>query len=116
MLPFWAKVGASKKILGWLAHGVDIPFSREPPAYHHRNPQWDPAHLAYWKETLLPKLLAEAAIVPVDTPSNWVASTRLESKKSGGYRHLVDLRPLNAHIALPKTKYETLGLLPHLAR
>jgi hypothetical protein len=45
-----------------------------------------------------------------------VSSSRLEPKSSGGFRHLVDLRPINSHISVPKCKYETLGQLPFLAR
>ena len=45
----------------------------------------------------------------MDKPTRYVASSRLEAKKSGGYRHIVDLRPLNAHLVVPKCKYETLA-------
>jgi hypothetical protein len=52
----------------------------------------------------------------VARPSAWVSASRLEPKKSGGFRHLVDLRPINRHILVPKCKYETLSLLPSLSR
>jgi hypothetical protein len=45
-----------------------------------------------------------------------VSSSRLEPKRSGGYRHLVDLRPVNSHITIPKCKYETISQLPYLAK
>ena len=39
----------------------------------------------------------------------------MEPKKSGSYRHIVDLRPLNKNFTVPKVKYESLSLLPALA-
>lgn len=44
-----------------------------------------------------------------------MASSRLEPKKSGGYRHIVDLRPLNVHFDVPRVKFESLSLLPALS-
>lgn len=115
-LAFWAKAGAPTKILRWLAKGVDLPFQSEPPPFHHHNPTWEAEETEYWETHLLPKLIQEGAIRPVDSPTSWVSASRLEPKRSGGYRHLVDLRPINEHIGVPKCKYETLAQLPLLAR
>ncbi len=61
-------------------------------------------------------MLAEGAVRQIQHPTPWVSACRLEPKTSGGYRHLVDLRPLNVHLHVPKCKYETLDLLPFLSR
>lgn len=61
-------------------------------------------------------MLKEGAIREIATPTSWVSASRLEPKTSGGYRHIVDLRPLNAHLPVPRVKYETLAMLPFLAR
>jgi hypothetical protein len=45
-----------------------------------------------------------------------VSASRLEPKTSGGFRHIVDLRPINVHLPVPKCKYETLAMLPFLSR
>ena len=52
----------------------------------------------------------------MEEPTRYVSASRLEPKRSGGYRHIVDLRPLNCHLIVPRCKYETLASLPHLAR
>jgi hypothetical protein len=49
-------------------------------------------------------------------PTPWVSASRLEPKRSGGFRHLVDLRPINQCLTVPRCKYETLAHLPFLAR
>lgn len=94
-LGFWAKSGASKRLLSWVAHGVQLPFNSRPPPFHHHNPTWGVEETTYWRQILLPKLLAEGAVRPVEHPTPWVSASRLEPKRSGGYRHLVDLRPIN---------------------
>jgi hypothetical protein len=65
---------------------------------------------------LLPKMIKEGAIRPVPGSTPLVSASRLEPKTSGGFRHIVDLRPLNAHLPVPKTKYETLNMVPFLSR
>ena len=91
------------------------PFSSQPLPFHQRNPRWSDAKLAYWNDQLLPKLLQEGAIRRLSHPTPYVSPSRLEAKASGGYRHVVDLRQLNKHVPVPRTKYETLGLLPQLS-
>ena len=66
----------------------------------------------YWNDHLLPKMLQEGAIRQLSGPTPYVSPIRLEAKASGGFRHVVDLRQLNKHVPVPRTKYETLGLLP----
>ena len=62
-------------------------------------------------------MIAEGAIVPLSAPTAFVNSTRLEVKKNGvDFRHIVDLRPLNSSFSAPANKFETLSLLPHLAK
>lgn len=115
-LPFWAKAGAPAKLLRWIAKGVDLPFQSAPPPHCNPNPTWEREELDYWRSCLLPKMLQEGAIRQVETPTPWVSASRLEPKRSGGYRHLVDLRPINDCLAVPRCKFETLQQLPFLAR
>lgn len=115
-LGFWAKAGAPSRVLRWVAKGVDLPFSSRPATFHHSNPEWSPEETTYWRSELLPKLLTEGAIRPIPHPTPWVSASRLEPKRTGGFRHLVDLRPINEFIPVPKVKYETLATLPALAR
>lgn len=95
---------------------MDLPFSSKPPPFSNSNPEWTPDETIYWRDHLLPKLLQEGAIRPLTRPTQWVSSSRLEPKRSGGFRHLVDLRPINEFIQVPRVKYETLASLPALAR
>ena len=93
-----------------------MPLHSSPPPFHNTNPTWTAEEAAYWEKELLPKMLKEGAVRPVPNPTPWVSASRLEPKTSGGYRHIVDLRPINAHLPVPKCKYETLSLLPFLSR
>ena len=102
-------------MLRWISRGVTWPFSSPPPPFHQHNPQWSDAKLTYWNDHLLPKMLQEGAIRQLSGPTPYVSPSRLEAKASGGFRHVVDLRQLNKHVPVPRTKYKTLGLLPQLS-
>ena len=65
---------------------------------------------------LEPRLLVAGAIWSVAMPSAFVSAMWLEPKRSGGFRHIVDLRPLNQFLTVPKVKFETLSLLPLLSK
>jgi hypothetical protein len=113
---FWAKTGASPLLLQWINKGITLPFRTTPPPFRNSNPVWSSEEVLYWETELLPKMLKEGAVREVAHPTPWVSSSRLEPKASGGYRHIVDLRPINAHLPVPKCKYETLDLVPFLSR
>lgn len=65
-----------------------MPFTR-------KNQDWSPVELAYWESELRPKLLREGAITPVAGPLRYSANSYLVAKRSGGYRHVINLRPIN---------------------
>lgn len=49
-------------------------------------------------------------------PTRYVSASRLEPKRTGGYRHIVDLRTINNFLVVPRCKYESLGSLPFISR
>jgi len=54
---------------------------------------------------MLEKLLRSGAVEPA-TCKSFVSKSRLEPKKDGGYRLIVDLRPINRHLNQQKFRYE----------
>ena len=88
---------------------MELPFHSKPEEFHNSNPKWNPEELHFWDHNLLPKLLQEGAIQEISEPTRYVSSSRLEPKRSGGFRHIVDLRNLNKFLLVPKCKYETLA-------
>ena len=62
------------------------------------------------------RLLVAGAIRFVASPLAFVFATHLELKRSGGFRHIVDLQPLNQFLTIPKVKFETLPLILLLSK
>ena len=83
--------------------------------FHLENPPWPPAHHQYWAQTLLPDLLASGAVTPLPGPTPFVSRTYLEPKSTPGeFRHIVDLRPINRYLVVPKCRFESISVLPDL--
>mgnify|MGYP003449446612 FL=1 len=113
-LGFWRRAGASGQVLKWLREGVSLPFKQQPQEFSGRNPMWTARELEYWERELLPKLNKEGAVREVPTRPRYCAGSYLVAKRSGGYRHIVNLRPLNRFLCLPRIKYESLSVLKYL--
>ena len=104
----WENIGAGPMILNWIANGYKLPLTGpvEPfniPPLHQHNPQ-EVAALQEIKAKLL-----SMGVITRTTNNNFVSRSRLEPKKDGGYRLVVDLRPLNAYLPETTCKYETLN-------
>ena len=113
-LDAWEKIGAGPVILNWIKNGYKLPFIKRlkpfkyPPLIHS---QEETAAL----QEILEKLLAIGA-VEVTADDSFVSRSRLEPKKDGGYRLVVDLRHVNKHLAEQSCKFETLRDLQHVIR
>lgn len=106
----WEEIGAPPLVLRWLKEGYKIPFEREVSPFRHAawQPQSDDERIAMREMKM--KLLQQGVVKPA-TCTNYISRSRLEPKKDGGFRLVVDLRHINAHIAQTTCKYESLNSL-----
>jgi hypothetical protein len=106
-LPEWKKIGASRMVLEWIRLGYKLPIKTPIQPFHRaawvpRTPQEKTA-----ARELLQKLQATGVVRPATT-DRFVSKSRLEPKKDGGYRLVVDLRPVNKHLHEQRCRYEDL--------
>ena len=95
-------------ILNWVANGYKLPFtgSVEPfniPPLRYHSPE-EVVALREIKEKLL-----TMGVIRRTTNNKYVSRSRLEPKKDGGFRLIVDLRPLNKYLPQQPCKFETLS-------
>lgn len=108
----WEKIGASPLIIRWLREGYKIPFQK--PVLPFRFQPWMPRteeETTALRE-MKTKLLQQGVLQPA-TCNKFVSRCRLEPKKDGGFRLVVDLRHLNKHVVPTTCKYESLANLEH---
>lgn len=114
-LEAWKAIGAPQQVLRWLKFGYKLPFNTpiQPFCFH----PWEPptqAHQDAMKE--LKNKLLEQGVIKRTTSAAYVSRSRLEPKKDGGFRLVVDLRHLNKHIENGSCKFETLNGLESVLR
>lgn len=102
----WEKIGAAPVVLDWIANGYRLPFVAElPPFYHqplhHNETQQQELQL------IMNKLFSIGVLERTDDDT-YVSRSRLEPKKDGGYRLIVDLRCVNSYLEQQPCKFETL--------
>lgn len=114
-LPAWKEIGAPPQVLRWLREGYKLPFNRHLPKFHHAS--WIPNTQQEWEvlREMRDKLLRDGVVIPAES-RDFVSRSRLEPKKDGGFRLIVDLRFVNKHIASTTCKYEGLSQLEHVLR
>ena len=101
-------------VLNWIRYGYRLPFERKLEPFHHQPRPSDPA-LQDAEQRIYEKLLS-LDVIEHTTDSTFVSRSRLEPKKDGDYRLVVDHRHLNSHLRREPCKYETLSDLQHLIR
>jgi hypothetical protein len=103
----WKEIGAGRTVLNWIKYGYRLPFvKRMEPFYHKPKPC---SQLEYEALEEIKAKLFSLGVVEVTSDTSFVSRSRLEPKKDGGFRLIVDLRHVNDHLAVQSCKYETLG-------
>ena len=111
-LDAWECIGAGRSVLSWIKYGYRLPFAAQLRPFFHRPLCFTPQEqLAL--EDIKVKLLRLGAVELTDD-ATFVSRSRLEPKKDGGYRLIVDLRHVNDHLISQPCKYETLKDLQHI--
>ena len=112
-LPFWESLGIPQLVLDWVRLGHAIPFVHGPPTFTRVKQTPLPAEPAKAQALLeeIQSLLDKGAIErvpPSQVRSGWYGHYFLVSKKTGGWRPILNLKPLNVTIRVDSFKMETL--------
>ena len=93
----WRWLGANFTILCWINEGFRLPLLRDPPPFDAGNSIFQGEDLREWRRTLT-KYLRLGALRPARRSSH-VSRAFMVPKPDGTKRLIVDLRPLNQHLA-----------------
>ena len=110
----WEHIGAGDTVLNWIKYGYRLPFVEQLKPFCHRPLKFSPQEVEALEE-IKNKLLAIGAVELTDD-TTFVSRSRLEPKKDGGFRLIVDLRHVNSHLVGQSCKYETLQDLQHIVQ
>lgn len=110
----WERIGAGPTVLNWIKYGYRLPFVQQLRPFFHRPLTFNPQEVQALEE-IKAKLL-ELGVVELTDDTSFVSRSRLEPKKDGGFRLIVDLRHVNDHLVSQPCKYETLQELRHLVQ
>lgn len=106
----WEAIGAGPVLLRWIRYGYRLPFTKfVSPFFYESSPPSTGDELTALRD--IKRRLFEVGAVQRSSNRSFVSRSRLEPKKSGGFRLVVDLRHLNAHLKQYTCKYETLDSL-----
>ena len=111
----WREIGAPAVVMSWIRYGYRLPFVKR--VLPFRQSEWVPTSDIETESArnMIRELLSLGA-VSVVSHSQYVSRARLEPKRTGGFRLIVDLRHINTHLQQRSCKYETLQVLEQLAQ
>ena len=113
-ISFWQRIGASSHVLSWIQQGVPVEFTDgPPPAFRHKSAPLDASEAVWWAKEKL-RLSGTGAIEPAQHHTH-VSRAFLVPKKTGGYRVVVNLKPLNPFCVKHSCRYESLKVLQSIA-
>lgn len=98
-----------------ITHGVFIPLLQTPPAFFVDSPPLVGEKLTSWHK-LRDHYLFTGAIRALQSAPAHCCSSFLVPKKDGGFRLVIDLRPINMYFPVMSTKYESLHWLHTVPR
>ena len=107
----WESINASSQVLNIIS-GYEIPFVKEPYQYHHPMTQANSDEERILIEEEINNLLAKDAIEEIPMSGLYYSSSMfLVTKKSGGKRPVLNLKPLNKFVPNQTFKMEGIHLL-----
>ena len=111
----WVAIGAPTYVVTMIRYGAFVPLLSIPPAFFVASPPIVGEQLQAWVK-LRDHYLDTGAIRKLDTAPRHCCAAFLVPKKSGGYRLVVDLGPVNAYFPTMSVRYENLTWLRHVPR
>ena len=107
----WESINAASQVLNIIS-GYEIPFVEEPYQYHHPITQANSDEEKILIEEEINNLLAKDAIEEIPMSELYYSSSMfLVTKKSGGKRPVLNLKPLNKFVPNQTFKMEGIHLL-----
>ena len=107
----WESINASSQVLNIIS-GYEIPFVKEPYQYHHPITQANSDEERILIEEEINNLLAKDAVEEIPMSELYYSSSMfLVTKKSGGKRPVLNLKPLNKFVPNQTFKMEGIHLL-----
>ena len=107
----WESINASSQVLNVIS-GYKIPFVKEPYQYHHPMAQANSDEERILIEEEINNLLAKDAIEEIPMSELYYSSSMfLVTKKAGGRRPVLNLKPLNKFVPNQTFKMEGIHLL-----
>ncbi len=107
-LSAWQKIGAPAEVLGWIEHGIHIPFVTDPGRFHIQNRDFTGKQNQFILSEIN-DLLLSGAIREVYQAPRCVSPIGCVPKKGGKFRLIVDLRRINQACHAPKFQYEDIN-------
>ena len=112
-LPAWQSIGANPYILEVLREGHTLPFKSGPPSFMgvRHTPLRGSRDKQHTLRLEIQQLLEKGAVEKVPPPlmhMGWYGNYFLVAKKTGGWRPILNLRPLNQILRVDTFKMETL--------
>ena len=108
----WEKITENRFILEIIQQGLNLSFLVQPPLSASFLPfslprEGNPKRVALFEE--IEAMVQKEAVIPVplEAPPGFYSSLFLVSKESGGYRPVINLKPLNRYIYNQRFKMET---------
>lgn len=110
-LSAWKAIGAPLTVRRWIRDGYRFPIVKRVLPFHRARPP-QPCHARPLAEMI--QQLRDQGTVLETSQVDFVSHSRLEPKKDGTFRLIVDLRHINSHLKEASCRYETAGALANL--
>ncbi|CAI7734705.1 unnamed protein product, partial [Closterium sp. NIES-53] len=115
-LAWWSSWCPSSLILSVIANGYWLPWSHNPPQpFYERNHLGAHTHAAFTRTAIRELTETGAAVVTPAAELTCISPLNVVEQREK-CRLILDLRKVNAHLTIPKFKYEGLSRVADLAR
>lgn len=111
----WERIGASARVLDWVANGVPVPLASVPDKRVFDNPDFNESEKKFL-DAELSALEQKGVVQKVPTVPHCVSPLKVIPKKNSNYRLICDLRYVNSHCEVPHFSSEGVTILPEVMK
>jgi len=114
-LAAWRSIGANSHVLGWINHGVTVPWSADgpPSQFYGHQTELTTEQKQYWHAVLKPHYLSNGAVIRIPKHHAHHVSPAFFVEKAGTtpkeFRLIVNLKHVNKHCTAPKFRLDTVS-------
>ena len=113
-LGFWKALGANHCVLSWLAYGLPLRFSSEPPRWIFENHTSFNEHASFASTEIAGHIEDGRFFKPSERQVAHISPQQVELNKKGKMRRCDDLRNINAYLAHVNVKLEGHSNVPDI--